>query len=71
MKNRLLKSKSHANRYMIETCLNLLEKWEKFQPMQQKSSKWYFILVISARDGEKLCSISGDSQIIRESWQKR
>ena len=26
-------------------------------------------LVIGARDGEKLCSISGDSQIIRESWQ--
>ena len=46
MKNRLLKSKYHANRYMLETCLNLLEKWEKFQPMQQKSSKWYFILVI-------------------------
>ena len=44
MKNRLLKSKSHANRYMIETCLNLLEKWEKFQPLQKKSSKWYFIL---------------------------
>lgn len=26
-------------------------------------------LVIGARDGEKLCSISGDSQIICESWQ--
>ena len=26
-------------------------------------------LVIGARDGEKLCSISGESQIIRESWQ--
>ena len=50
----------------------LIGEMGKISTYATKKLKMVFYLgdlVIGARDGEKLYSISGDCQIIRESWQ--